>query len=174
LYHRANMASRWTHAEASQATLFLNAALEGRIGAYTANVAYDLAFAGTSTTYDPKGTRGVLRRAWRLEAWTALLEAGINLCAEVDANGKSIIPNLAVLLADALEPPTVDFAVIGAIRVKQGHAPHTFWQTHLNRQIRWRDKRLTWLEAIRAEARAIQLALLTGQQYQTYLWGVEA
>jgi hypothetical protein len=174
LYHRASMASRWTHDGASQATLFAGAALAGRIGANTANTAYDLAFQETVPGRDPRGTRGVLRRSWRLEAWTALLEAGVNLAPDLDVNGKPGIPQLAVMLADAFEPQTVDFATIGAVRINHGNAPHATWQAHLARQIRWRGKRMTWREAIRSEARAIQLALITGQQYRAHLWGSES
>jgi hypothetical protein len=118
-----------------------------------------------------KAARGALRRAIRIHAWTALLEAGLNIGTQ-GSEGKTM-PILAVALADALEAPIGDAVMLlCACQNKLNHVT-TQLEIYLERPVQYHNQSTTWRNLLHGEARKISSAIHHNSPYKSWQYHPE-
>lgn len=108
---------------------------------------------------DPRGPLGALRRALRVEVWSLLLQAGL------DIGAPSGIPKLAILLADAYAPVAVDAFALKLVREGLGNRAFGMFLERLSHPVGLAESRQSLEAFLRQEASRV---LMPG--YTPSLW----
>lgn len=162
LYHKAVVCNQWQSPSSPEAAVQLTLAARGHISPQNAQALYEKALT-EQHSLDLRSARGQLRRALRLEAWTALLQVGWHI--GMDETGS--LPRLAVLLANALEPFIVDVALLAASKANALHKPGSYLEKRLIQSVRYRSTtNTTWQTVLQQEASRLHLP-----NNKIWLWG---